>query len=345
MGSDSLRRMRYHWNSLRLLGPEYLIWLLRKATFCRQRDRRALSNFCGCGLEIGGPSQFFQRGDGFPIYSVAQNMDNVNFSRLTFWEGTLREGEHFNYDPNKEPGYQFICEASDLSAVPDGGYDFVASCHTLEHCANPVRALSEWRRVLNNEGWIALALPHKTATFDHRRKVTDFEHLLEDYRHGTTEDDATHFAEILEKHDLDLDPAQESKASFEKWIRENSINRGAHHHVFDPALAIALVDYAGFEVVVAEALMPFHILIVAQKSSKSCTEKEKKRLEILQACCARSPFRSDRGKRELLAAAYRAVGLTGLKTNIAAPETAGAALTLVVETPFLFQDGPIQGRA
>ena len=302
VGSDRFDQMRYHWNSLRSLGPDYPLWLLRKVVFGRQRYRRALSKFCGCGLEIGGPSQFFQSGNDFPIYSVTENMDNVNFSRLTFWEGTLREGRYFNYSPNKKPGYQFISEATDLSAVPSGGYDFVASCHTLEHCANPIKALSEWRRVLKSEGWFALVLPHKSATFDHRREVTDFEHLIKDYRCGVTEDDATHFAEILEKHDLALDPAQESKASFAKWINENSINRGAHHHVFDPALAIKLVDYAAFEIALAEVLMPFHILIVAKKSSKSCAEKEAKRLSILRACCARSPFKSDRKEHELLAA-------------------------------------------
>ena len=303
--TDGLNSLYYHWNSLRSLGPHYALWLLRKVTFGRQGNRRALSEFSGCGLEIGGPSEFFQSGKGFPIYSVAENVDNVNFSRATFWEGTLSEGQYFKYNPNKKAGYQFICEASDLSTIPAGAYDFVASCHTLEHCANPMKALSEWRRVLKSEGWFALALPHKTGTFDHRRKVTDFEHLLEDYHRDTREDDPTHFAEILEKHDLDLDPAQESKASFEKWISENSINRGAHHHVFDPALAINLVDYGGFEVATAEVWMPFHIFIVAQKSSKSCAEKEKKRLAILQACCARSPFKSDRRKRELSAASLR----------------------------------------
>jgi SAM-dependent methyltransferase len=298
-----LNRLHYHWNSLRSLGAQYPLWLLRTVTFGRQRSRRTLSKFSGCGLELGGPSQFFQDGKEFPIYSVAQSMDNVNFSRATFWEGTLREGQYFKYNPDKKLGYQFICEASDLSAVPDGAYDFVASCHTLEHCANPIKSLSEWRRVLKNEGWLALVLPHKAATFDHRRKVTDFEHLLEDYRRGVTEDDTTHFAEILEKHDLNLDPAQESKASFEKWISENPVNRGAHHHVFDPALSITLVDHVGFEVEFAEVWMPFHIFVVAQKSSKSCGEKEKKCLQVLQACCARSPFKSDRRKCEPSAAA------------------------------------------
>jgi SAM-dependent methyltransferase len=292
-----LNHLYRRWRYLRSVGVRYPIFLLRKAAFGHELDRRALSRFSGYGLEIGGPSNFFKGGREFPIYSAAQKMDNVNYSSKTFWEGTLEEGKHFRYSPNKAAGHQFICEASDLSAIPDCSYDFVASCHTLEHCANPIKALIEWRRVLTNDGWVALVLPHKVGTFDHRRRATEFEHLVKDYTNGVTEDDETHFAEILEKHDLDRDLAQESRKTFEKWIDENTANRGAHHHVFDPALAIRLLDHVGFEVAAAEVVMPFHIFIVAQKSDKSGAEKEKARHQILEACCAASPFEFDRQRR------------------------------------------------
>lgn len=269
--------------------------LLKKAALGRhQLHRRDLDSFTGCGLEIGGPSQFFQHDKEFPIYSVAENIDNINYSTKTFWEGKLKEGKNFKYDTEKAAGYQFICEASDLSSVPDCRYDFVASCHTLEHCANPVRALHEWRRVLKDQGSLVLVLPHKMATFDHRRNVTEFEHLLDDYRRGVKEDDKTHFEEILERHDLKRDEGQKSRADFEKWITNNIETRGAHHHVFDPALAIMLVDYTGFEIVTAQVTLPFHIFIVAQKSSASAADKEKARNQILQNCRAHSPFKADR---------------------------------------------------
>jgi SAM-dependent methyltransferase len=271
----------------------------------------AVAGFEGHGLEIGGPSEFFRIETSFPIYGVAASVDNVNYSTRTFWEGSLQEGNNFKYDHSKEPGYQFICEASELSPIPDGKYDFVASCHTLEHCANPIKALYEWRRVLKDDGWLALVLPHKAGTFDHRRMVTEFEHLLKDYRDNVTEDDETHFGEILEKHDLRLDPGQKSRADFEKWIQDNPVTRGAHHHVFDPGLAIALVDYAGFEVVTAQVTLPFHIFIVAQKSSKSAAEKEKARNQILQNCRARSPFKSDRRKFGLADACWVSVAAAG----------------------------------
>ncbi len=290
---SSLNRLRYHWRFLRIVGWAYPLLFFQKVMF-PQQPLGTLAEFEGHGLEIGGPSEFFRVEKSFPIYRVAASVDNVNYSKKTFWEGSLEEGRNFKYDRSKEPGYQFICEASELSPIPDARYDFVASCHTLEHCANPIKALYEWRRVLKNDGWLALVLPHKVGTFDCRRMVTEFEHLLKDYRNHVTEDDRTHFCEILEKHDLLLDPGQKSRADFEKWIHDNAVTRGAHHHVFDPGLAITLVDYAGFEVVTAQVMRPFHIFIVAQKSSKSASEKERVRNQILRNCREHSPFKVDR---------------------------------------------------
>ena len=294
IGSRNSNPAARRWRYLKSVGPRYPLLMLKKVVLGRRVSGRDLLKFGGRGLEIGGPSRFFQSGKDFPIYSVAESMDNVNYSSQTFWEGKIEEGKHFKYHPDKPPGLQFILEASDLSAIPDGEYDFIASCHALEHCANPIRALKEWRRVLKRDGWFVLVLPHRAGTFDHRRAVTEFEHLVKDYSDGAREDDETHFAEILEKHDLDRDPAQESRESFEKWIRGNAITRGAHHHVFDPELAIRLVDHVGFEVAVAKVQMPFHIFIVAQKSDRSASEKEKARAQVLEDCCSSSPFRSDR---------------------------------------------------
>jgi SAM-dependent methyltransferase len=298
MALSNFDRVRCHWDRLiSLVGPSYPLLLVRTRNLAALRDLQHLGGFRGHGLEIGGPSEFFQPGKGFSIYSAAEALDNVNYSGNTFWEGAIQEGRNFKYHANKAVGRQFIREASELSSISDCEYDFVASCHVLEHCANPIKALNEWRRVIRNDGCLSLVLPHKLGTFDHRRRVTEFEHLLEDYSRGVTEDDKTHFAEILEKHDLERDPGRKSRAEFVEWIMNNPAVRGAHHHVFDPALAITLVDYAGFEVFVAEVVLPFHILILARKTTKSRAEKETLLSQVVQACYASSPFALDRRRR------------------------------------------------
>ncbi len=76
----------------------------------------------------------------------------------------------------------------------------------LEHAANPLRVLYEWKRILKNSGTILIVLPHKAATFDHRRPSTSFEHIKADFDSNVDESDLTHLDEILALHDLKLDP-------------------------------------------------------------------------------------------------------------------------------------------
>ena len=70
--------------------------------------------------------------------------------------------------------------------------------HCIEHIANPLKAISEWKRILKDNGLILLIVPHKDKTFDHNRPITSLSHLIEDMKTDVQEDDSTHLPEILE---------------------------------------------------------------------------------------------------------------------------------------------------
>src|SRR5688572_25275355 len=131
------------------------------------------------GLEIGGPSSFFTVKGNFPVYLFANRIDGVNFNTETIWEGSIKEGGTYRF--YKKEGYQYIREATDLQGIEDNKYDFVLSCHSLEHVANPLKALSEWQRVLKPGGLLVLVLPDKRYTFDINRTYTKMDHLVKDY--------------------------------------------------------------------------------------------------------------------------------------------------------------------
>ena len=216
------------------------------------------------GLEVGGPSMFFNFKSAFPIYLHAKMIDGVNFSNHTLWEGEIRQGNLYSYYKNKN-GYQFIGEASDLSDVKDGSYDFVLSCHSLEHVANPIKALKNWHRVLRTHGRLVLVLPNKEFTFDHNRPITSLEHLMEDYNNHTTEADTTHFDEIIALHDFTFDDFVKSREDLKKRTFANIENRAVHHHVFNLDLIKELLNYCGFEMIHQQTYPPFHLVSVAQK--------------------------------------------------------------------------------
>lgn len=245
------------------------------------------------GLEIGGPSPMFSRGGLIPVYPLAKLVDNVNFGCRTIWEGTIKEGDSFTFQGGKAPGKQFIAEAADLRAIRSERYDFILSSHTLEHSANPLRALSEWARVLKAGAGLVLVVPHRDGTFDHRRPVTPLSHLIDDLEAGTDETDLTHLPEILELHDLSMDPGHTDVGTFRARAERNVELRSLHHHVFDTRLAVDAVRRAGFEVMVVEPLRPYHIVVVARKPRDGAAVRPSLE-DAARVALQRSPFPTDR---------------------------------------------------
>lgn len=247
--------------------------LLRKV-WNAVRFRRPVANFRlyrrflegKYGLEIGGPSYIFARRNSLPVYPIIGGIDGCNFSRATLWETSAGDGEQYVYNNRpKQAGRQYIRDAVDLGDIPSGYYDFVLASHSLEHVANPLRALSEWHRVLKPDGVLLLILPDRRATFDHRRPVTEFAHILQDFTEDTQEDDLTHVPEILQLHDLTRDPRAGAAGAFKTRCENNFANRALHHHVFDSSLIAQTLAYAGMSVIASDYAAPFHLITLAQK--------------------------------------------------------------------------------
>jgi SAM-dependent methyltransferase len=217
----------------------------------------------GRGLEVGGPSPIFARRGLLPLYPVISELDNCNFGPETVWEGPLTEGRHFRF--GDRIGFQFVSEASEIK-VPDASYDFILSSHMLEHSANPIRVLAEWRRVLKRGGHLLLVLPEGRHTYDRHRPVTTLDHLMDDFARSTPESDRTHFDEIAALH-----AEHPSREGLRKSLEGNEADRMAHHHVFDMALSVNLGRLAGFDILAQELEYPCHIIVFAQKGGDDGT--------------------------------------------------------------------------
>ena len=91
------------------------------------------------GAEIGGPSV-----TGNILYQNADSIDNIIFSKNTIWSSHTDE---YNYYDNKK-GKVIVNDAVNISLVKNEHYDFVFSSHSLEHIANPLKAINEWLRII-----------------------------------------------------------------------------------------------------------------------------------------------------------------------------------------------------
>jgi ubiquinone/menaquinone biosynthesis C-methylase UbiE len=280
----------------RILSPRMIVRLRRYLRMTLPNaDAYCVSLARKRGIEIGGPSTAFADEGWLPVYQVLESLDNCLYSVETIWTGSVHGGQTFAFHPRKAPGNQIICEACDLKPVGNASYECVLASHSLEHVANPLRALREWKRILNPEGLLLLILPHKDGTFDWRRPTTSLAHMISDYQNNVGEEDLTHLPEILELHDLDRDKAAGSKEQFRLRCLDNASTRAIHHHVFDTHTAVALLNEAAFQVVRVDTFKPYHIVVLAKSCDRQPDNKQflGPGAEYKQG----SPFPSDKAKR------------------------------------------------
>lgn len=195
------------------------------------------------GVEIGGPSYI-----ALVIYQNAHSIDNVNFSNNTVWANHTQE---YHYYENKK-GRVIINDATDILLVQNEAYDFCFSSHSLEHIANPLKAINEWLRIVKQNGYIIIVVPEKSQCFDHKREYSKFSTLLSQYHKNVGEDDLSTLPEILRNHDLSMDPPAGDFANFTKRSLDNYNNRCLHHYVYNDELLMQICSYFKCEFVYAE---------------------------------------------------------------------------------------------
>ncbi len=253
---------RYPIHRLEAAGHTLLARITRRRCFGYATVRAYLEG--KSGLEFGGPSSIFSANHLIPIYDIVRCIDGCNFAQETIWttgQDHLRFGSRL--------GRQFVAEAGDVSEIADHSYDFVTASHVLEHVANPLQALQEWKRILKPSGTILVVLPHKADTFDWRRPYTTFDHVKADFESSVSEADLTHLQEILELHDLGLDPPAGSPEEFRARCLQNQSNRAMHHHVFSPELLIEMFSFLNMRVLNVAVERPYHIIVHAMTSQQN----------------------------------------------------------------------------
>lgn len=264
---------------------------VRNRMYGLRKDRGLLAAadlFVGAvALEPGGPSALFADQGLVPVYPRLAALDTLDYAERTLWS----DAPQTEAPSLTAVRRRLIGEAGRLEDVPEDTYDAVLSSHVLEHLANPLGALAEWRRIVRPGGHVLLIVPHRDGTFDHRRPVTSLEHLQEDAEQKTGEDDLTHLEEILRLHDLDRDPGAPNREVFEQRCRAVATTRALHHHVFVSKLVAEACEAAGLEVLLLRPKHPLNIVCLcrvgkANGGGPSATELSK----ILR----RSPFASDR---------------------------------------------------
>jgi SAM-dependent methyltransferase len=186
------------------------------------------------GVEIGGLSTTADI-----IYKNASNLDNIVFSKNTVWSNHT---DIYNFYHNKS-GKVIINDAVNITNINDETYDFCFSSHTLEHIANPLKAIKEWLRIIKKGGYIIIIVPEKMFCFDHKREYSSFSTLIRQYENNVGEDDLSTLREILTHHDLSRDLPAGNFIQFTVRSLNNYENRCLHHYVYNDELLMNICDY------------------------------------------------------------------------------------------------------
>lgn len=130
-----------------------------------------------------------------------------------------------------------IDDGERLSAIGDSTQNFVIANQFLEHCQNPIAAISNMLRVLKNRGILYLSIPDKRYSFDIDRPVTSLEHLLRDYKKGPLVSKKQHFEEWAKYIDkIKNDAEVEERISYLM-----NLNYSIHYHVWSQAEMLELI--------------------------------------------------------------------------------------------------------
>ncbi|MFZ0891358.1 MAG: class I SAM-dependent methyltransferase [Thermoplasmata archaeon] len=271
------RELRYYVHFGRLVGVRAMVGMATEYVAGRSMwpwyDALKSRVNDGKGLEIGGPSRIFGAKGPVPIYPFLASCDNVDFAQETLWTPASAPGQNGGATPVPN-GSKVVSDATHIPDFNSASYDVLLSSHVIEHLANPLRALKESKRLLKTDGVLLAVVPDGARTFDHRRPVTSLEHIIHDFDNHVEEDDLSHLEEVLELHDLSMDPGAGSREEFVARSYNNARVRALHHHVFSMESFGGVLGAAGFSVKVIASLPPDNILAYAVPSRESQGKSE-----------------------------------------------------------------------
>ena len=201
--------------------PGTWVELRTQASLFEMRSYVAGLYLQGEGIEIGALSAPLK----VPAGATVRYVDRMHVADLR------RHYPELDGSPLTEP--DIVDDAEQLSTVEDASQDFVIANHYLEHCQDPIGAMMTITRVLRPGGLVYLAIPDKRFTFDHRRPITPFEHLVRDHEEGPAWSRTAHFEEWVT---LGEDENARGKTAAALMEMEYSI----HFHVWTQADLIEL---------------------------------------------------------------------------------------------------------
>jgi SAM-dependent methyltransferase len=164
------------------------------------------------------------RGRGIEIGALWRKFPVPRSERVYYVDRISEAGLQQHYSEVTRPilAPDVVADATRLPFA-SGTLDFIIASHVLEHLPFPLDAMQHWHDALRPGGVLLLKIPDKRYTFDHKRRRTPLQHLIDEQSSA---------------------PAFDKRAHFEDWV-EHVIGRARGTPEFDAQLSELLAaDYS-----------------------------------------------------------------------------------------------------
>lgn len=170
----------------------------------------------GNGIEIGALHSPLWIGHD----ATVQYIDRFSIEDLRSQYPELKDYHLVNVD--------IIEDGEVLSSIENSSLDFIIGNHMLEHCKNPIGTIRTHLQKLKSNGILYYAIPDKRFTFDSRRELTDFSHLIKDDQSTILDAHIEHFFEWARL------VGNVSAENIEEQVKKLIISGySIHYHVWD----------------------------------------------------------------------------------------------------------------
>jgi predicted SAM-dependent methyltransferase len=150
-----------------------------------QRYRLARRHLRGIGVEIGA----LDRPLALPGHATAFYLDRFPPAKLR---------EHYPELSHRRLYVSLVADGETLSCLAEEAVDFLVANHVIEHCEDPLAALTTFARKLKSGGRLFMAVPDMRRTFDRGRRETGYDHLNADHQQGPAHSREEHYREWAE---------------------------------------------------------------------------------------------------------------------------------------------------
>ncbi len=213
------------------------------------------------GLNRGVVAEKYIHGSGIEIGALHKPLAVPNDAVVAYVDRMSPEDLKGHYPELGDVDFKtdIIDDGERLSTIIDGSQDFVIANHFIEHCEDPIGALTNMLRVLRVEGVLYLAVPDMRFTFDSKRPITTFEHLLRDHNEGPEVSRKTHYCEWM-RYIHHVENQEEALGEAARLMEESY---SIHFHVWSSE---AFLEF--LQAMRAEFALPFQIAVFMQNGDE-----------------------------------------------------------------------------